>query len=207
MLAVHKYLSRRCIITCFIESAVCHVDHPISTEWSPSKSTIFLIEPRQMYCEESLNDMAKLVMHTFLVIGQPESLVGLDLSDSRINEMHQMQSKAWMDMKWTDENYALTMPGMNAQQQDPEIQDAAHDLDPEIDDDQDHVIVEDLDHDRAEEVDDHEVVQEDGVETEEVDPSQIDLAHVTENQNLDRLSVTEVDHVTSPAHDLVQDKT
>ena len=43
ILAVHKYLSRRCIITCFIESAICHVDHPISTEWSPSKSTIFLI--------------------------------------------------------------------------------------------------------------------------------------------------------------------
>jgi len=72
MLAVHKYLSRRCIITSFIESAVCHVDHPISTEWSPSKSTIFLIEPRQMYCEESSNDMAKLVMHTFLVIDPPE---------------------------------------------------------------------------------------------------------------------------------------
>ena len=122
----------------------------------------------------------------------------MDLSDSRINEMHQMQSKAWMDMKWMDENYELIMPDMNAQQQDPEIpEDAAHDPDPEIDDDQDHVIVEDLDHDRAEEVDDREVVQEDGVETEEVDPSQIDLAHVTENQNLDRLSVTEVDHVTS----------
>ena len=121
----------------------------------------------------------------------------MDLSDSRINEMHQMQSKAWMDMKWMDENCGLTMPDMNAQQQDPEIQDAAHDLDPEIDDDQDHVIVEDLDHDRAAEVDDREVVQEDGVETEEVDPSQIDLAHVTENQNLDRLIVTEVDHVTS----------
>ena len=112
--------------------------------------------------------------------------------------MHQMQSKAWMDMKWTDENYALTMPDMNAQQQDPEIQDAAHDLDPEIDDDQDHVIVEDLDHDRAEEVDDREVVQEDGVETEEVDPSQIDLAHVTENQNLDHVTENQkVDHVTS----------
>ena len=121
----------------------------------------------------------------------------MDLSDSRINEMHQMQSKAWMDMKWTGENCGLTMPDMNAQQQDPEIQDAAHDLDPEIDDDQDHVIVEDLDHDRAAEVDDREVVQEDGVETEEVDPSQIDLAHVTENQNLDRLIATEVDHVTS----------
>ena len=112
--------------------------------------------------------------------------------------MHQMQSKAWMDMKWTDENYELIMPDMNAQQQDPEIrEDAAHDLDPVIDDDQDHVIAEDLDHDRAEEVDDREVVQEDEVETEEVDPSQIDLDLVTENQNLDRLSVTEVDHVTS----------
>ena len=36
-------VSRRCIITCFIESPLCHVDHPISTEWSPSRSTIFLI--------------------------------------------------------------------------------------------------------------------------------------------------------------------
>ena len=122
------------------------------------------------------------------------------------------------------------MPGMSAQQQDHEIlEDVAHDQDLEIDDDQDHVIVEDLDHDQAEEVDDREVAQEDGVETEEADPSQIDLDHVTENQNLDHLSVTgadhvdaiAVDHVTSkreqnsywetnnisgPAHDLVQDK-
>jgi len=159
--------------------------------------------------------MVKLAMHTFHVIDPPESLVDLDLSDSRINETHQMRSKVWMDMKWTDENYALTMPDMNAQQQGQEIlEDVAHDQDLEIDDDQDHVIVEDLDHDRAEEVDDREVAQEDGVETEEADPSQIDLDHVTENQNLDHLSVTgadhvdaiAVDHVTSPAHDLVQDK-
>jgi len=152
--------------------------------------------------------MVKLVMHTFPVIDPPESLVDLDLSDSGINEMPQMQSKAWMDMKWTDENCVLTMPDMNAQQQDHEIQDVAHDPDLEIDDDQDRVIVEDLDHDRAEEVDDREVVQEDGVETEEVDQSQIDLAHVTENQNLDHVTENQkVDHVTSPAHDLVQDKT
>ena len=50
ILAVHKYLSRRCIITCFIESAICHVDHPISTEWSPSKSTIFLIGMDEIFC-------------------------------------------------------------------------------------------------------------------------------------------------------------
>ena len=118
-----------------------------------------------------------------------------------------MRSKAWMDMKWTDENYALTMPDMNAQQQDHEIlEDVAHDQDLEIDDDQDHVIVEDLDHDQVEEVDDREVAQEDGVETEEADPSQIDLDHVTENQNLDHPSVTGVDHVDAIAVDHVTSK-
>ena len=131
----------------------------------------------------------------------------MDLSDSRINETHQMRSKGWMDMKWTDENYALTMPDMNDQQQDSEIlEDVAHDQDLEIDVDQDHVIVEDLDHDRAEEVDDREAAQEDGVETEEADPSQIDRDHVTENQNLDHLSVTGADHVDAIAVDHVTSK-
>ena len=130
----------------------------------------------------------------------------MDLSDSGINEMPQMQSKAWMDMKWTDENCVLTMPGMNAQQQDHEIQDVAHDPDLVIDDDQDRVIVEDLDHDRAEEVDDREVAQEDGAETEEADPSQIDLDLVTENQNLALPNATEADHVDAIAVDHVTSK-
>ena len=130
----------------------------------------------------------------------------MDLSDSGINEMPQMQSKAWMDMKWTDENCVLTMPDMNAQQQDHEIQDVAHDPDLEIDDDQDRVIVEDLDHDRAEEVDDREVAQEDGAETEEADPSQIDLDLVTENQNLALPNATEADHVDAIAVDHVTSK-
>jgi len=157
--------------------------------------------------------MVKLVMHTFPVIDPPENLEALGSSASRINETHQMQSKAWTGMKWMAENCALIMPDMNVQQLNHVIreilEDAAHDQDLEIDVDQDHVIVEDLVHDPAVEVGDQEVVQEDGVETEEADQNLIDLVHVTEN--LDHVTEAShadaiaVGHVISPDHDLVQD--
>jgi len=157
--------------------------------------------------------MVILVMHIFLVIDPLENLVVLDLFDSEINEMHQMLSKAWMDMKWMAVNYVLTMLDMNARKPDHARDVRGQDLETVVD--LDHVTEEGLDPDPADDHDDQEVVLEDEVEIEEVVPSQmIDLDHVTVNQNPVPLNVIEVghvdviavDHVTNPVQDLAHDK-
>ena len=123
----------------------------------------------------------------------------LVLFDSKINEMHLMLSKVWMDMKWMAANCALTMLGMNDLPQGP-----ANDQDPdlEIDADPDHVIEEDLGHDLVDGQEDQEVVPVAVVETEEVDQNlMIDQDQGIESLNQDQPSVIEVDHVDAIAVD------